>query len=120
MNNWTKLDCISVKIVSIVILFAAILFTPFQYYICGLTFSLINLSAFVFVSSVLFLFGFMSLLKTNNPATRFNPFTLNPNYKSEMKYTMNESPGQIFELDSPDENEVKRRNREKKINQLLK
>jgi hypothetical protein len=67
-----------------------------------------------------FMIGWMFLLKTNNPITRYNPFSFNPKWESKMRGSLEENPGQMFEMDAPDENEVKRVIRNKKLDQLLK
>jgi hypothetical protein len=66
------------------------------------------------------LIGWMFLLKTNNPITRYNPFSVNPKWDGKMKGSLEENPGQMFEMDAPDENELKRVNRNKRLDQLLK
>lgn len=62
-----------------------LLFTPFQY-VNVLEFTYGNLIVLLIMSIPIILFGWMEFIKTNNPITRYNPFSLNPNWKSKMEY----------------------------------
>jgi hypothetical protein len=86
----------------------------------GFEFSFTTATLSMLFMSIFFITSWMFLLKTNNPITRYNPFSLNPKWTGKMEHSMDESPGQMFDLDSPDINEVKRTRREKKINEILK
>lgn len=85
----------------------------FELSIKSIIFGLLFMSPFQFIA-------WMFLLKTNNPITRYNPFSLNPKWTGEMKGSLDENPGQILEMDTLDDNEIKMINRNKKLNQLLK
>jgi hypothetical protein len=67
-----------------------------------------------------FSFGWFQLLKTNNPLSRYNPLSLHPRWKTRMDYSMEEKPGQLYQLDNPTEEELLQLSRDKKLNQLLK
>jgi hypothetical protein len=115
--------CIFIKICGIAIILMSIAFTPLQYsnlYVRNnghpTTGTIVGCIIFFLI---VFPIGWYTLLRTNNPITRFNIFTLNPKWKNTMKYSMEERPIQLFELDSPDENELKKFNRDKKIDKIL-
>lgn len=121
-----KLELIFVKICCMCILLLSIVYIPMNVYWHsqnpGLGFEL-NIKTIILsmvIVSSFFIIGWMFLLKTNNPLTRYNPFSLNPKWDGKMNGSMEENPGQIFELDSPDENEIKRVKRNKNIENILK
>ncbi len=115
-----KINCIIVKILNIGIILMSVIYTPFQFYYCGMEFRWSSLIVLVLLSIFFFSLGWFGLLKTNNPLSRYNPFTFNPRWKSKMDYSMDENPGQLYQLDDPTPDEILREKRNKKLNQLLK
>ena len=111
-----RINCIICKIISIIGVFASIAFTPFQFIYCGLEFNYVNLIVMIIVSCIFFLPTFLMLIKTNNPISRYNIFTVNPKWTGKMKGSMQENPSQLFEFDEPDKSDI----RNKKINEILK
>lgn len=122
----TKFKLIFVKICCIGIVLMSMSYVPVNVYWysqnpdLGFEFNTKTLIFGALISSFFFLIGWMFLLKTNNPISRYNPFSINPKWDGEMKGSLEDNPGQMFEMDTPDENEVKRVNRNKKLDQLLK
>lgn len=109
-----KFGCIFTKITSIVIILMSLAFTPFQLYI-GAQKTPLTIILLIIMSSAIFTIGWFGLLKTNNPITRYNPFSINKKWKNQMAQSMNENPSQLFDLDRPDTDEI----RNQKINQIL-
>lgn len=108
------------KILNILLILLGIFYIPLQSIVIKQLdwsfrsiFVIIILSIISIITVIIGLFG---LLRTNNPANRFNIFTINYNWKDKMKNSISEDPSQLFKLDSPDVNDI----REKKINVLLK
>lgn len=119
MTKYDKFSCITCKIMAVMIILISIGFTPSYYYI-GLLHSIGQLLASLLVSAAFFAVGWPFLLKTNNPLTRYNIFTINLKWKSKMEYSMEEKPGQLYEFDKPDESDVRQRKRNKTIDKILK
>lgn len=110
-----RFGCMCAKFIGIMTVILGILFVPYELHF----FKEGSLIGAIFMGLVITTFGFISLLKTNNPLTRYNPFSLNPKWKNKMD-PINENPRELFRLDKPDEGEVKRISRDVKINKLLK
>lgn len=121
-----KIEMIFLKICLISTVILSISYIPINVYWHSKNPNLgFELSVSTIIGSILFMIpffmiGWMFLLKTNNPITRYNPFSFNPKWESKMKGSLEENPGQMFDLDAPDESELKRVNRNKKLDQLLK
>jgi len=97
----------------------SIIFTPFQIY-NGVkpTFGaiiILLLISFIFIFPI----GWIGLLKTNNPITRYNPFSLNPKFKNKMDHSISDDPSGFFTLDEADELEIKKIKRNKALNKIL-
>ena len=76
-------------------------------------------SLLVFFSGLFFLIGWFGLLKTNNPLTRYNPFSINRQWKGN---TDKEAYLEMFHQDKPtseDYSEQKIKMRKKKIRDIL-
>jgi hypothetical protein len=114
---------IAVKIVNCLIILAAIGFTPYQWLnIPEQSKTLLAFLVLLFISSVIFLIGYFSLIKTNNPLTRWNIFSINKSWKDTMQSSYSDNPSQIFDLDLPtddDINEKKKIDRQRKIKKLI-
>jgi len=106
------------KVLNILGIILGIAFTPIQYFICGLKFEYSNFIVLIILSFFIVSFFWLGLLKTNNPITRYNPFTINKKFKNTMEYSMEEKPGQLFEFDEPSDEEIKQKNRDKKLKEL--
>ncbi len=111
-----KISCILTKIINIIIVISSILFAPYHLLYNGVESNLLNIISLLFLSSILFIVGWVGLLRTNDPVNRYNPFTINRKWKNKMEYSMYEKPSQIFELDHPEKSDI----RNKKIDTLLK
>lgn len=107
--------CVLSKIINIIIIISSIVFTPLQFY-NGVDVTVFNVISLIVISSVVFTFGWMGLLQTNDPLNRYNPFTINKKWKDKMDSSISENPMQIFELDEPGKDDL----RNKKIEKLLK
>ncbi len=119
MTIKNKISCIVSKILGICIILSSILFTPFHFY-NGVEFTFINLLILILISSAFFFIGFFQILKTNDPITRYNLFTINKYWESTMKSSVSEDPSVFFSLDDPSKNDIVKSNRNKKIKELLK
>lgn len=109
-----KVSCILSKIINICIIISAIALTPSQIYL-GVEIDVFNIVSLVILSFIMGTIGVMGLLQTNDPLTRYNPFSINKKWRNKMNQSVSENPLQIFKLDEPDKDEV----RDKKIDQLL-
>ena len=97
----------------------AFVFTPWQIYLLHLnkvSVGFWSVSVLIFMSVVIFTLGFFELIKTNNPITRYNPLSFNPNWKNKMDKSMDEDPFQLFRLDNASKEDI----RDKKIDKILK
>lgn len=106
------------KILNIVGIMLGILFTPFQYFYCKLQFGYGNFIGLMVISLFIFTFFWFGLLRTNNPVTRYNIFSINKRYKTKMEKSLNDDPSQIYRLDKPTDEEIIQKNREDKLKQL--
>ena len=116
-----KVDFISVilaKILNVVGIALGLSFTPIQYFYCNLQFGYGNFIALIIISIFIILFFWFGLLRTNNTVDRFNIFSINRRYKTKMEKSLNDDPSQIYRLDKPSEEEIKQKNREKKLKEL--
>jgi len=127
----TKSDfffCIITKLMSVVIMAMGIAYTPYciwlfcyraMYfrYVPSIDFS--SLLVMIIISISIFGFGFLTILKTNNPLTRYNIFTINRKWKNKMEKSIDQDPGQIYKFDRPDKQEVIQRDRENRLKKLL-
>lgn len=107
--------CILSKIINITIIISSIALTPIEFY-NGLDVTIFNVISLIIISSIVFTFGWMGLLQTNDPMNRYNPFTINKKWKDKMNSSISENPMQIFKLDEPGKDDL----RNKKIENLLK
>jgi hypothetical protein len=114
---------IAVKIVNCLIILSAISFTPYQWLnIPEQSKTLLVFLVLLFISSVIFFIGYFGLIKTNNPLTRWNIFSINKSWKDTMQSSYSDNPSQLFDLDSPtdeDINEKKKIDRQRKIKKLM-
>ena len=115
-----KFDCISVKVLNILMILISFVFTTFQFYYCDDKFTLLNVSVLIFFSLVIFWIGWKGLLTTNHPLNKYNLFTLNPKYKGTREKSFDEDPVNFFKMDELSEKETITYNRDKKLNKLLK
>lgn len=90
--------------------------TPFYFILFDLSF--LYILGFLFMSSIFTIVFWFLLIKTNHPNTRYNLFSINPNWKSKMDHSLSENPAQLFELDPKDPNLEKKRIREDKIKSI--
>ena len=109
-----KILCVITKIIDILIILLSFLLIPFELYLKHQQYILSDILLMLFISVIFFIFGWMQLLKTNNPTTRYNPFSLNPKFNNKMVKSMNEDPSQLFKLDNPIQPDI----RNKKIKQI--
>jgi len=98
----------------------SIAFTPFELFYLKVPISLLSIIGLLFISLIVFLVGWVGLLKTNNPLTRYNLFSMNPHFKNKMEHSISEDPSSFFRIDEATDNEKKQFNRDKKINKILK
>jgi len=125
-NMKNRIECILTKIINILIIAMGIGFTPFQYYYIHLQISYGNLIVLLLLSVFIFLIGWFGLLRTNNPARRYNPFTINKRWHNYGK-SIDEDPSQVFRLDELTETEIAenynrrlREKRDKLIDKMIK
>lgn len=118
MNDRT--GCILMKFIGLITVVTGILFTPFQVLYCfpvnNTKLDWINISSILFISVVIIIFGLIEIIKTNNPVSRFNPFTINPKWRNKMDKSVSEDPSQLFNFDSPTKEDL----RNSKIDKIIK
>lgn len=110
-----KISVIISKVCSLLIIFYSFLLFPYMKYYCNVNFYASNIIAGVLLCIIIFSFGMFSLLKTNSPDNRYNPFTINKNWKNKMEKSMMEDPGKFFTLDEKTKEKV----RIDKINKII-
>ncbi len=115
MTFKNKVNCIVTKITSLLLSLVSLAFGPFSVIVNGVEPTLINVLILVFISGMFFMVGFGLLLKTNNPAYRWNIFTVDPSWVGKMDKSFEEEPGQIFDFNKPTKDQL----RDKKIKEVL-
>ncbi len=80
-----KIHCIVCKFLTTGVIAMGILFTPFQYYYNELVFSFGSVIAMMIVSGFIMWMGFRGLIDTNNPKTKWNPFTFNQRWTAKVR-----------------------------------
>lgn len=112
--NMNKANCILSKIINMGIIISAIALTPSQIYL-GVAIDVFNIVSLIILSFIVGAIGVMGLLQTNDPLTRYNPFSFNKKWRNKMNQSVSENPLQIFKLDEPSKDEVRNR----KIDKIL-
>jgi Na+/melibiose symporter-like transporter len=122
MND--KIEIIFCKIVFGFGILASVAFAPFVWItLPDESKNKIALIALVIMSVFFFIAFWFALLKTNNPLTRYDPFSYNSNWKKSMHQNRNYFSDTIFNVDEPsdtDRAEFKRKRRSKILRSLLK
>jgi hypothetical protein len=115
MTLKNKINCIFTKIMALLLTMASLSYTPYVILVDNVEPTLSNVLMSLFISSMFFIIGFGLLIKTNNPAYRWNIFTLDPSWVGKMEKSLDEAPGQIFEFNQPTKDQL----RDKKLKEIL-
>ncbi len=116
MTTSNRLECIAVKAVSLAIMAAAVAFTPIQLS-QGARPTPFNLASLVLFSLMFMWVGWMGLLRTNNPATRYNPFSINARWRSTLDGPVMDQP--LDEPTAEDFSELRRRRRSRQLRRVI-
>lgn len=120
MGVYRRIDCTVCKIVSILVIFGAFGLPLYLYSLIKSNHSIFGMICLFFMSFVYLIFGVFSLLKTNDPAKRWNILTFNPRWSGKMKSSFSDDPSQLFNLDKISDEELLKINRDKLIKDILK
>jgi hypothetical protein len=107
---------VACKVTSLGIIAGALAFTPVQI-AQGARPTAFNITTMVFFSALFLWAGWRGLLRTNNPATRLNPLSLNRRWRPSMDGPVIHQP-----LDEPTEDdlsELRRRRRARRIKKAI-
>lgn len=115
MTQLTRIHCIACKIMAFILSLMSLAFTPFSILYNDVECNLTNIIILVFLSGTFFMIGFSMLIKTNNPAYRWNLFTVDPSWDRKNHKSLDEAPGQIFEFNQPTKDQL----RDKKVKEIL-
>jgi hypothetical protein len=116
MTLYHKIECVACKVISVMTLTVGVLWTPWHLSQV-LSVNVFNVAALVVMSVVIVTVGWFTLIRTNNPADRFNPLSINRQWRSI-------HPGPVLEqpLDQPtqqDKAEVTQKRRVRRITRVL-
>jgi hypothetical protein len=116
MTTSDRLECIAAKAVNLAIMAAAVAQTPLHLY-QGAKPTPFNLATLVLLSLMFMWVGWVGLLRTNNPATRYNPLSINARWRSALDGPVMDQP--LDEPTSEDLSELKRRWRLRKLRKVI-
>lgn len=93
MDNKTKILCITTKISTLIGLLMSIALTPFHIYLYDIGYDVINYStlqtisviALILWSLLVFFLMYRGIIDTNDPKTRYNILTFNPNWTNKIR-----------------------------------
>lgn len=112
-----KLNCILTKILSIIGVLFSIAYTPFNILYCNMPFTTMSITSSLFISSIFGIIFYILLLKTNNPISRHNPFTINHRWTNSMEKSFDEDPNAFFKLDDPTKKDIRLKTIKKLFNE---
>lgn len=116
MDKHERMNCLLTKVVWVATILAALAFTPMQI-AQGVRPTAFNITTMVLFSALFVWAGWRGLLRTNNPASRLNPLSINRRWRSTL-----DGPAAGQPLDEPAEEdhlELRRRRRDRRIRRTL-
>lgn len=112
-----KLSCIFSKILATIGVLFSIAYTPFNILYCNMSFSVMSIILSLFISSIFGIIFYIMLLKSNNPISRHNPFSINPKWTNSMDKSFDEDPHAFFKLDDPTKKDIRLKTIKKLFNE---
>ena len=116
MTLYHKIECVACKVISLLTIATGVAWTPWHLS-HGATANLAAVAALLFMSVVIVVVGWSTLLRTTNPADRLNPLSINRQWRS-----IHPGPVMAQPLDQPtqqDKAEVAQKRRTRRIARVL-